>query len=992
MKTEIISILATSLYFGAFLPSVTQADSPADAAAVRQPIPWPDIGKAAGAQSHGDALAVSTTDDGALLHCAFQRMDGHVTAGGLWLTSTTTNSLGERFRLAATGLGRAGERNGMSLCLTGKVQVTGSVVRWDRPGLTEKYSISMDGVQQDFVVERRPPGQGELRVDLALSGARAEPAAYGAELILDGSHRALAYSRLRAVDATGKELAAKLEVVSANRLAVEVDDAGASYPVRIDPTFSDANWVSLGSYPGADGIVYTMVEDKNAGTVYIGGEFRAVGTAAAAGIAEWNGSTWLPMGSGLGGTVRGLALDGLGNLYAGGLFTNAVLAITNIAKWNGTSWSVLGPGINGEVLAVAADSSGNVYAGGIFTNKSLSATNVVRWNGSSWSAMGAGINGTILAMALDGTGRLYVGGTFTKAGGLAATNIAEWNGSSWSGLGLGMNSTVSELVTDGADNVYAGGSFTTANGSPAARVAVWNGSTWSPLGTGVNSTVLGLAWDGAGKLYAGGFFTTAGGGSAYHIAVWNGSNWSGLGPGINTNGAGYVYSIALDGSGNVYAGGAFNTAGGLPAHDLARWNGSNWSTFGSGINSTSIYVTLVYAVTVDAGGNLYVGGQFTGVGTTPANNIVEWNGSSWSALGTGIGSGSGTVETLTTDGAGNLYASGTFTNAGGIMANNIAEWNGSTWSALGSGIGGQVYGLVTDHAGNLYAGGYFATVGGVTANSIAEWNGYTWSALSTGVSGNEGLVQTLAFDHAGNLYAGGSFTTAGGVTAGNIAEWNGTTWSALGPGMGGSSPYVFTLAVDASNHLYTGGNFTMAGATAATNIAEWDGANWTAVGSGMNGYVYSLALDPAGNLYAGGAFTVAGGVPANYIAKWDGTAWSALGSGVNGTVLSLAADQAGRLYAGGVLSAAGTNASAYVAQANVLDMISKPHRNPDGSFTFNLLTTPNSTNRVLAITNLAPPAVWRPIATNFAPASGAWQFTDSNASLYPVRFYRSATP
>ena len=987
-----VCTLATLLFSNAVLSAIALESSPPDPALAHPSIPWNAIGSAAGTQSHGDALTISATDDGALLHCAFQRMDGHVTVGGLWLASTTSNSRGERFRLAATSLGRSGEQNEMSLSSTGQVQVMDSVVRWERPGLTEEYSVSMDGVRQDYVIERRPAGQGELRLELALSGARAEPAVYGAKIILAGSDRTLAYSRLRAVDATGRELAAKLEVVSVNRLAVQVDDAGASYPVRIDPTFSDANWVSLGSYPGADGIVYTMVEDKNAGTVYIGGEFRVVGTAVAAGIAEWNGSTWLPMGSGLPGIVRGLALDGLGNLYAGGVFTNAALAITNIAKWNGSAWSVLGPGINGQVLATAADGSGNVYAAGVFTNRTINATNIARWNGSSWSAMGAGINGTILALVRDGAGNLYAGGTFTTAGGIAAANIAEWNGSSWSALGLGMNSTVSELATDTSGNIYAGGNFTMANGSPAVRVAVWNGSTWSPLGSGLNSAVLGLVSDGAGKLYAGGFFTTAGGGSANHIAVWNGSTWSGLGPGITTNGAGYVYSIALDGSGNVYAGGAFTTAGGLPAKNLARWNGSTWSTFGSGINTATVYATLVYAVTVDTLGNLYVGGEFTTVGNTPATNIVEWNGSSWSALGTGIGPTSGAVRTLTTDGAGNLYAGGNFTNAGAIMANNIAEWNGSNWSALGSGIGGQVYGLVTDHAGNLYAGGYFATADSVTVNGIAEWNGSTWSALGAGVSGNGGLVQSLAFDHAGNLFAGGSFSTAGAATATNIAEWNGSTWSALGSGLGATLPYVFTLAVDASNHLYAGGNFNTAGGFTATNIAEWNGTSWAAVGSGMNDYVYSLALDPAGNLYAGGAFTMAGGVPINYIAKWDGTAWSALGSGVNGTVLSLAADQAGRLYAGGILTAAGTNVSAYVAQANVLDMISKPHRNPDGSFTFNLLTTPNTTNRVLAVTNLAPTAVWRPIATNLAPASGAWQFTDTTARLYPVRFYRSATP
>ena len=37
-------------------------------------------------------------------------------------------------------------------------------------------------------------------------------------------------------------------------MRVRVADANATYPVRIDPTFSDADWVSLNSgIPGADG-------------------------------------------------------------------------------------------------------------------------------------------------------------------------------------------------------------------------------------------------------------------------------------------------------------------------------------------------------------------------------------------------------------------------------------------------------------------------------------------------------------------------------------------------------------------------------------------------------------------------------------------------------------------------------------------------------------------------------------------------------------------
>ena len=49
----------------------------------------------------------------------------------------------------------------------------------------------------------------------------------------------MVYNRLTAKDVNGKELEARLEVVSSNRLAVILNDVVAEYPIRIDPTFSD---------------------------------------------------------------------------------------------------------------------------------------------------------------------------------------------------------------------------------------------------------------------------------------------------------------------------------------------------------------------------------------------------------------------------------------------------------------------------------------------------------------------------------------------------------------------------------------------------------------------------------------------------------------------------------------------------------------------------------------------------------------------------------
>ncbi len=74
----------------------------------------------------------------------------------------------------------------------------------------------------------------------------------------------------------------------------------------------------------------------------------------------------------------------------------------------------------------------------------------------------------------------------------------------------------------------------------------------------------------------------------------------------------YVYALAVDASGNLYAGGNFTTAGGVAANHIAKWNGTSWSALGSGMNST------VYALAVDASGNLYAGGDFTTAGGVTA--------------------------------------------------------------------------------------------------------------------------------------------------------------------------------------------------------------------------------------------------------------------------------------------------------------------------------------------------------------------------------------
>jgi hypothetical protein len=108
--------------------------------------------------------------------------------------------------------------------------------------VTEWYVNRAEGLEQGFTVHQPPPANSDgerLRLRLAVSGdLRAEIAADEQALWLKRSdgERALSYGGLKAWDATGRELGARMQVAGAE-VYLEVKNAGAVYPVTIDPTF-----------------------------------------------------------------------------------------------------------------------------------------------------------------------------------------------------------------------------------------------------------------------------------------------------------------------------------------------------------------------------------------------------------------------------------------------------------------------------------------------------------------------------------------------------------------------------------------------------------------------------------------------------------------------------------------------------------------------------------------------------------------------------------
>ncbi len=98
-----------------------------------------------------------------------------------------------------------------------------------------------------------------------------------------------------------------------------------------------------------------------------------------------------------------------------------------IAQWDGSTWSGLDTGMNDWVYALAANGT-ELYAGGYFTTAGgVSANNIARWDGNGWSALGSGTDDHVRVLAVDGAGHMFVGGAFNVAGTNVSPCIAQAN-------------------------------------------------------------------------------------------------------------------------------------------------------------------------------------------------------------------------------------------------------------------------------------------------------------------------------------------------------------------------------------------------------------------------------------------------------------------------------------------------------------------------------------------------------------------------------------
>ncbi len=261
-------------------------------------------------------------------------------------------------------------------------------------------------------------------------------------------------------------------------------------------------------------------------------------------------------------------------------------------------------------------------------NNSAVVNQGIKANVEYYSSGSVTVNGTVVT----GTGTDWIAnripvGARIGFGSTSSADITTWYRiASYPSMSnkTGFTGAPQAIAVDSSGSLYVGGPFTAYSGSSPTRIVKLTPSgsidTSFNSGAGFNAAVNVIRFDSSGSLWVGGDFTSYSGSTVNRIIKLNpnGTRDASFDTGSGFGG-GSVIDIQFDSSGSLWVGGGFTTYKGVSTPYIAKIlpDGTRDTTFVT--SSANAPNTSVYTVAVDNADNVYIGGNFTQVGTV-ANN------------------------------------------------------------------------------------------------------------------------------------------------------------------------------------------------------------------------------------------------------------------------------------------------------------------------------------------------------------------------------------
>jgi hypothetical protein len=336
-----------------------------------------------------------------------------------------------------------------------------------------------------------------------------------------------------------------------------------------------------------------------------------------------------------------------------------------------------------------------------------------------------------------------------------------------------------------------------------------------------------------------------------------------------TGPSGSVRAMAEYG-GDMYVGGYFTQVGTMQALRVARWSGGVWSEPGGGLDN-AVFALAAFD------GLLFAGGQFS-------EGIASWDGTQWSDASSGLPASPVAYSFAVIDGE--LWA-GVFSNVSVESRIYVKSDASSAWSGYGPSVGGAIRAIPWDGNDDVALFGTFGWP--VFQPTLETTAGFGVSSLTAmpddqPCCGREGFlgfpVAGAYFD--GRFYVGGGFgeLCCMGVRD-TFAHFEGNDWIQPWTNELGGWPEVLAMMVfdeGEGDHLIVGAGVRDISQSYdppladefVNRIGRYDGSDWSSLCTGVAGGSARIEAmcEWDGGVAIGGSFSSAGGMSVVNVARW----------------------------------------------------------------------------------------------------------------------------
>jgi uncharacterized delta-60 repeat protein len=338
--------------------------------------------------------------------------------------------------------------------------------------------------------------------------------------------------------------------------------------------------------------------------------------------------------------------------------------------------------------------------------------------------------------------------------------------------------------------------------------------------------------------------------------------------GFNPGANGTVYALAVDPGNRIVVGGDFTTLGGQNHVRIGRVNldGTVDAGFSASANST------VFCLAAQHDGGFLVGGQFTSITDQPRSGLARLDANG--ALDDRFQSeANGVVHALALQPDGRILVAGSFTSLGGVSRANLGRLHadGTLDPTFIGAADGAVYSIALQPDGRILVGGAFTMLNGQQHHFVGRLHPDGTVDPGFAAAAND-LVHCLRLQPDGRVLLGGRFTQLNGEGSSRLGrlENSGVLDHTFTPFADNT---VYSLALQTDGRILVGGLFSSLSGENRAYLGRLrsDGQFDTTFAPRVGGGVTSVALMRDGNVLVGGHFTMIDDEPRTRLARLTNT-------------------------------------------------------------------------------------------------------------------------